>query len=509
MALWEMDNFRQIVLTAAMVLLTTVVSHVLLRNASIATVTLLFVPCVLIAALLWGPLHALIAVTISIGAISFFHLPPAYDFYVDNPEHTLDIVVFALVATVVGGAADWARHSTESARQREARMRELYDFSRRVAMVADFAELPAMVARELARLAHAPVALYRPSQEGFMPVATEGEPLPGPEQHAVATQIWNECRQLGRPLSPREAGGWWYRAIGHGQEPAGLVATRSDEFMPGVERVFIDAFLALAANVLVRADLAAHIDAIRIDQRAAELREAVLSSISHDLRTPLAAILGSATTLERYGDLCSAKERNDLKVTIREEATRLDRLIARMFDLTRIRAGKLEPALEPVELVDVVDMALRHNRRTLERHRVSVHIPADLPMPVADGVLLEQSLSNVVENAAKYAPAGTTIEISAANAADDPATVELRVRDEGRGLTPEEGRHIFDQFYRAVDGAADPGGSGLGLAISRAFVEACGGTIEAISEGPGRGTTVRIRLPAAKTPLLAEEGEAA
>ena len=122
---------------------------------------LLFVPCVLLAALLWGPLHALVAVTLAIGSISLFHLTPAYNFYVDNPEHTLDIVVFALVATVVGGAADWARHSTESARQREARMRELYEFSRRVATVADFAELPAMVVRELARFAQAPVVQPR------------------------------------------------------------------------------------------------------------------------------------------------------------------------------------------------------------------------------------------------------------------------------------------------------------------------------------------------------------
>ncbi|MBI1243408.1 MAG: DUF4118 domain-containing protein [Alphaproteobacteria bacterium] len=504
-----MENFRPLALTAAMVLLTTLIAHALLQNASIATVTLLFVPCVLIAALLWGPLHALVAVTLAIGAISYFRTPPVYSFYVDNPEHTLDIVVFALVATVVGGAADWARHSTESARMREARMRELYDFSRRVAMATDFGELPAMVARELGRLAQAPVALYRQTPDGPRPIAFDGDTLPGDEQHAAAAWIWKECVHLGRPISPRESGGWWLRAIGHGNEPTGLVAIHSDEFLQDVERVFIEAFLALAANVLERADLAARVDAIRIDQRAAELREAILSSISHDLRTPLAAILGSATTLERYGDLCTPGERVDLNVTIREEATRLDRLIARMFDLTRIRAGKLEPALGPVDLVDIVDVALRHNRRTLERHRVNVNLPADLAMPLTDGVLIEQALSNVVENAAKYAPAGTTIEIGAANMPGEPERVELSVRDEGRGLTPEQGRRIFDQFYRAVDGGADPGGSGLGLAISRAFVEACGGTIEATSEGLGRGTTVRMRLPAAKAPALAEEGEAA
>lgn len=504
-----MENLKPIALTAAMVTLTTVLAHALLQNASIATVTLLFVPCVLLSALLWGPLHALVAVTLAIAAISLFNTPPAYNFYVDNPEHTLDIVVFALVATVVGGAADWARHSTESARQREARMRDLYDFSRRVAMVVDFTELPMLIVRDLARLAHAPVALYRQTPAGLMPVAMSGEVAPGAAQHRSAAAIWEDCRALGRTLSPRETDGWWLRAIGHGAEPTGLVAIRSDEFLPGVERVFIDAFLALMANVLVRADLAARIDAIRVDQRAATLREAILSSISHDLRTPLAAILGSATTLERYGDLCSAKERADLKITIREEATRLDRLIARMFDLTRIRAGKLEPALEPVDLVDIVDVALRQNRRTLERHRVAVRLPADLAMPLADGILIEQALSNVVENAAKYAPAGTTIEIGAANLPGTEERVELFVRDEGRGLTAEQGRHIFDQFYRAVDGHGDPGGSGLGLAISRAFVEACGGTIEATSEGLDRGTTVRMRLPAAKARVLAEEGEAA
>ncbi len=502
-----MENIKPMALTAAMVLFSAVAAHVLLQSASVATISLLFVPSVLLSALLWGPLHALFAVTLAVAVVRFFHYPPIYDFGVEEPEHALDIVVFALVATVVGGVADWARHSADSARQREARMRQLYDFSRRVATVVDYAELPQLVVREIHGLARAPVCLYRPVGSALAEVAVTGGDAPGQAQLAAATAMWDEWKQTGRTVRTRQVEGWCLRAIGHGNEPSGLIAIGSEGFLAEIEPLFVDALLAFVANVLVRSDLASRIDEIRVDQRAETLREAILSSISHDLRTPLAAILGSATTLERYGDLCSPKDRADLKATIREEATRLDRLIARMFDLTRIRAGRLQPVIEPVDLVDIVDVALRQNRRTLERHRVEVSLPADLAMPSADAVLLEQALANIVENAAKYAPAGSTIEVGAA--ADTPDRVELFVRDHGRGFTADQGRHIFDRFYRAFDGQGEPHGSGLGLAISRAFVEACGGTIEATSAGPGQGTVVRIRLPVAKSRVYADEDEAA
>jgi len=349
-----MDNVKPLILTSTMVLLTAIIAHALLQSASVATISLLFVPSVLLSALLWGPLHALVAVTLAVGAVSFFHYPPMYNFYVEDPEHALDIVVFALVATVVGGVADWARHSTDSARQREARMRHLYEFSRRVATVADFAELPPLVVREIHGLAVAPVCLYRPVGDTIGVVAAEGARPPGPAQHAAALEIWNDWKALGRAIPPRQKDDWCLRAIGHGAEPSGLIAIESDGFLRGIERVFVDALLAFIANVLVRSDLAARIDAIRVDQRADALRDAILSSISHDLRTPLAAILGSATTLERYGELCSVQERNELKVTIRD------------------RAARLETVIEPVDLVDIVDVALRQNRRALERHRVDV-----------------------------------------------------------------------------------------------------------------------------------------
>jgi two-component system sensor histidine kinase KdpD len=504
-----MNNVKPLILTSIMVMLTAIIAHALLQSASVATISLLFVPSVLLSALLWGPLHALVAVTLAVAAVSFFHYPPMYNFYVEDPEHALDIVVFALVATVVGGVADWARHSTDSARQREARMRHLYEFSRRVATVADFAELPQLVVREIHGLADAPVCLFRPVGDSIEIVAAQGDRQPGPAQQDAAREMWNDWKSLGRAVPPRQKGDWCLRAIGHGAEPSGLIAIEADGFLRGIERVFVDALLAFIANVLVRSDLAARIDAIRVDQRAEALRDAILSSISHDLRTPLAAILGSATTLERYGELCSAQERNELKVTIREEATRLDRLIARMFDLTRIRAGRLQAVIEPVDLVDIVDAALRQNRRALERHRVDVRLPVDLAMPNADAVLLEQAFANIVENAAKYAPPGSTIEIGASPAADAIDRIDLFVRDQGRGLTPDQGRHIFDQFYRAVEGLGEPDGSGLGLAISRAFVEACGGSIEATSAGLGRGTLVRIRLPVTQARNYADEGEAA
>lgn len=468
------------------------------RIVSIEVISLFFVPVVLVAAINWGLVPALFAAALTICVARFFFYAPIYDFDVDDPMHVVDLAIFTAVAAFAGPLADRARRSALTARQREARMKQLYDISRALAAVADTSSLPAHIVQEAARIGGGRCCLLLPQGGELAVAASTGEKRMSELEMVVPRHLWQSVMQQGDVPQQQAFGEWVLHVIRHGSRPAGLLATGREWHIPEDDRVFLAALLELFAGALERMHLAARIEQARVDEKADALREAIIDSISHDLRTPLAGILGSATTLEKFGSLCSEAERSELVMTIRGEAERLDRFIGKLVDLTRIRSGRLQPLLEAFDLVDVVEVALRQSRASLAGHRIDVQLPGDLPMPQGDAVLLEQALVNILENAAKYSPDGSTITVAAEARPDH---VALRVQDTGRGLTPGQSAQIFNQFYRVADGGAGPDGSGLGLAISRAFIEACGGTIAAESRGAGQGTTISILLPVADRPL--------
>ncbi|MEK9967932.1 MAG: ATP-binding protein [Ferrovibrio sp.] len=459
----------------------------------VVAISLFFVPVVLFSALAFGLFPALFAVACTMGIASFFFYPPIFSLVVRDPVQLVDLMIFTGVAAVVGPLADWARRSARKLRQRETRMQQLYDLGRHFAAVAEHADIPQAVVQQVQRVTGFACALLLPQKDGGWHIAAASQGSGG--LPAVA-DAWKAD-----PDSAATRGQWTVHPVRHGSRLSGGLALRGG--MAAIEPVFFAALIALVATALERMRLAERSEIARIDAKADQLREAIISSMSHDLRTPLAAILGSSSTLERYGNLCSEAERTELAAAIREEAERLEHFIGRLFDLTRIRAGRLHPVLEPTDLIEIVEAALRQCRPRLDRHELGVELPAYLPMVVADAVLLQQALMNVLENAAKYAPAGSPVLVGAFAAARH---VELFVRDSGRGMTPDQAEQIFDQFYRATDQAEEPRGSGLGLTIGRAFIEACGGSIVAESAGLGRGTTMRIRLPIAETgPVEAAE----
>lgn len=231
-----------------------------------------------------------------------------------------------------------------------------------------------------------------------------------------------------------------------------------------------------------------------IESETERFREALINAISHDLRTPLSAIIGSASALQDSSAQLDPPARVDLIATIREEADHLNAVIADVLDLSRIRAGAIRPRAETVELADVLAVALREAQRSLAGHNLVIDLPPDLPMVTVDLSLMRRALVNLLENAAKYSTAGAEIRISA-EAGD--GQIRLDVSDTGVGIEPADLTRIFDQFYRGARRARDVPGSGLGLAICRAFVEANGGRVEAMSQGRGMGATFRVTLPMA------------
>jgi two-component system sensor histidine kinase KdpD len=272
----------------------------------------------------------------------------------------------------------------------------------------------------------------------------------------------------------------------------GLDSDRPGPLLSPDQRRLFDALSDQAALAIERINLSEAIDRARVTAETERLRSALLTSISHDLRTPLASILGSASILRDQRANLDDEAREELIGTIEEEAERLNRFIANLLDMTRLESGAITPKLDFVDLDDVVGSAIRRASAVLASHDVSLDLPTDLPMLRLDPVLFEQVLFNLLDNAGKYAPPGSKIELRAVR---DGEQVRLEIADGGDGIPESDLERIFDKFYRVHAADRKRAGTGLGLAISRGFVEAMGGTICAANRSDRRGALITIALP--------------
>jgi two-component system sensor histidine kinase KdpD len=233
-------------------------------------------------------------------------------------------------------------------------------------------------------------------------------------------------------------------------------------------------------------------DRVKRTVESERLRSALLTSISHDLKTPLASVLGAASTMRDLAGNLSDAEKRDLLGTVIEESERLNRFIANLLDMTKLESGAVVPKTSLHDVGEIVGSALRRAGKILARHRVSLELAADLPMLELDAVLFEQVLFNLFDNAAKYSPADTTISVRSFREKD---FVALQVADEGEGIPPTELESVFDKFYRVQKGDHVRPGTGLGLAISRGFVEAMHGRITAANRSDRSGAVLTVRMP--------------
>jgi two-component system sensor histidine kinase KdpD len=272
----------------------------------------------------------------------------------------------------------------------------------------------------------------------------------------------------------------------------GIDRDRPGPLLTPDERRLLDALTDQTAVAIERIGLAESIDEARLQVETERLRATLLSSISHDLRTPLASIIGSITALRSTDGRYPAEARDELMATIQEEAERLNRFVGNLLDTTRLESGTIEFKREMVDLAEIVETALRRAARILAHHKIEVDLAADLPMVSIDVAIFEQALFNLLDNAAKYAPRGSLVRIRGYGAG---RTVALEVEDEGPGIPPEQIERIFDKFHRASEGDNRPAGTGLGLSICRGFIEGMGGRITASNRTERSGARFIIALP--------------
>jgi two-component system sensor histidine kinase KdpD len=312
---------------------------------------------------------------------------------------------------------------------------------------------------------------------------------------AAAKWCWQNNRPAGRGADTLPGAKRLFIPMHTGRGAVGVVGLDNDRPGPLLtpdQRRLLDALTDQAALAIERINLAADVDKARLAAETEKLRSALLTSISHDLRTPLASILGSATSLRAYRSDLDENTQEELVRTIQDESERLNRFINNLLDMTRLESGAITPHGELVDLSDVIGSALQRASKVLSLHRVQLELAPDLPMLKLDAVLFEQVLFNLLDNAAKYAPKNTDIRLRAWRQGD---LVRVTVLDEGEGIPPDDLERIFDKFYRVHATDRKRAGTGLGLAICRGFVEAMGGTIVASNRRDRSGAIFTITLP--------------
>jgi two-component system sensor histidine kinase KdpD len=456
---------------------------------------LVFLTAVVGVAARFGLGPSLFASVVASLCYNFFLLPPLYTFTIADPNNVAAFFFFIVMAVIVSNVAARGRAQAVSATARARTTDQLYAFSRKLAGIGTLDDLLWAMAYQIAAMLKVRVVLLLPV-DGRLEVqgAYPPEDLLDEADLAAARWAFESKRPAGRGADTLPGAKRLFLPMRAGGDPLGVVGIDSDRqgplFTPDQRRL-LDALIDQGAVALERVRLVADMQAVRQTVETEKLRSALLTSISHDLKTPLAAVLGAAGAMRDLEGL-SADERRDLLSTIVDESERLNRFIANLLDMTRIESGAVKPNASPQDLNEIVGATLRRAEKVLAGHRVTLELARDLPLLDIDPVLAEQALFNLLDNAAKYAPAGTTITLRSQRSG---TTLLLQVIDEGEGIPPDDVERIFDKFYRTRKTDQVRAGTGLGLAISRGFIEAMHGGITASNRIDRTGAVFTIAVP--------------
>jgi len=480
----------------ATIVLAGVVAITDIRHISIG-----FVIPVVISAVRWGIVESVVAAIAAMAASAFFFYPPIFSFEVHDPEQITDLVLFVFVAMVVGHLASRLRYEAARATRRETAISDLYAFSRRLAVAQNAADIVDAIREHVSSLVGRRVLLFSPAQTASDFSADTD--LPPAVRDAVRNALDERNVRDDRTLEDGMSGNLWLvRSLSHDIPDYGVIAIdlgpRTDESEEDI-RARIGAILADATSTLQQVGISAAITEAGMRAQADRFRDALIGSVSHELRSPLSSILGAATVLAGAPAVQREPHLAALANVAREEAIRLDNDIQNLLDATRISSQGVEPKFGWTEPIDIVNSALERRRAALADHRIEVRLQNNLPLIYVDSILVEQALIQVIDNAGKYSAPGSSIQIEGQQYGEQ---VVLSVIDHGTGIAPEDKAKLGERFFRGSRHAATTTGSGLGLWIAKAFLSAHGGTLTMDSVDAGEGTKVSLRLP---VPLMTDD----
>lgn len=492
-----------IFITLGLVAGLTAILFLIVWESGLAHGSVVYLIPVVIAATRWGIVPALVAAVCGLLASAYFFYPPAYSFRVKDPQEVIDLILFVFVAVAVSQLANRLKRQLEMARQREIDLRDLYAFSRRLAVAFDVSDIHAAIEDHLASIMQRNVVLFSGAREASNSSGRRaGTTVPQRVLTEVTEVASGRHDTAGGAMVTAEGGEiWLVRAVSPKSLEFGVIAInlgRESKEHSNELRIRVDAVLADATATLERLGVAHAISEARMRSQTDQLREALIGSVSHELRTPLASILGAATVLSAAPALRQEKKLTALVHDVRDEAERLNNDIQNLLDATRISSDGIKPRIEWADPADIINSAVDRCRHRLSNRHLLIDVPADLPLVHVDPVLVQQALVQIFDNAVKYSDSGSQIRVTART---QEGRLIISVTDQGAGLTATEASKIWERFARGERHAATTSGSGLGLWIASAFIGANEGKISAVSEGPGLGTTVAIELPVAQAAL--------
>ncbi len=466
----------------------------LLPRGELADVVMVFLLGVILVAMRFGYGPSIVATVLSVFAFDFFFVPPYYSFAVSDLRHVITFAVMFVVATIVSHLTRRIRDQADSARRREQRTASLYAVSRELGQAATRDAILEGAAKHVREVFDAKITVFVPAADGKLVVALADEMALGFEDkdRGVAEWVWSHGKPAGATTDTLPSARALFVPLTGARGKAGVLAIFSENPTPlrdPDERQLLETFARVIGSALERTELADEAEQARVRAETEQLRNALLSSVSHDLRTPLAVVTGAASALLDENAPPDPAARRELLSTIHEEAERLNRLVRNLLDMTRLEAGALKTNKELQPLEEVVGAALNRLEDRLAARDIVTDLPDDLPLVPIDSALIEQVLINLLENATKYTPSHSPLTIAARTNGD---AVEVTVSDRGPGVPEEDAEKVFDKFYRRREG--EGGGVGLGLTICRGIVTAHGGRIW-VESNPGGGAAFHFTLP--------------
>ena len=459
-------------------------------------ISLLYLLPVLITAVTWGLWPSLVASFLAVLSFDFFFVPPVLSFTVSDIRYLLHFVIFLIVALVTGTLAARLRAQAGVAMERERRTGALYSLSRRIAVETDVQRVLQAVAEMVADSLNGKAAILMPGAPYnalTMTVHSRNGDFPlGQKQMAMAQWVFEHGQQASQGADIVGALNYLFFPIAEGANSLAVLALElaPGKFLSQEQQKDAQAFASLTALAITRVRLANEAEQAKWLFESEKLHKALLDAVSHDLRTPLSSITGAVTGLLTEGERYDEATKEVLLRAISEGAQRMNRFVTNLLDMARIESGILKPNREWCDILDIVGVAAKEVRDILPEQCLAVTAPPEIPLVEVDFGLVEQVLINLLENAAKYSPTGTTISL-VVNIGN--SELKVSVLDHGP-LIPESDRdHVFDKFFR-LRSAKHVTGTGIGLSISRAMIEAQGGRLW-VEAGPDGGNAFQFVLP--------------
>ncbi len=472
-------------------------AHGLERLTPLPNLSMIFLVAVLVSALRFGIWSGVTAAMLSFFTYNFFFIAPRYTFTVAEPQELLALMIFLVAAVATGGLAGRLREQSEALIERADTTQAQYDFSRKLAGAAKLDDVLWLLAAQAAATVRGSSVILL-HDGGDLIIHTAWPPLDQISTSDWAAARWARDRgePAGRLTSTMPSASFQFRPIVSTKGPIGVIGIAPDEAeeaLPSTVDASLQFMIDQAAVGIERTLLVEEAGKAERMREGEKLRAALLASLSHDLKTPLASIVGSVTSLRELGARMSKADRADLLANIEEEANRLARFVSNMLDMTRLEAGAIQVRRDVIDVADVVRAAIDRARKLAPQRKVEARLPATLPPIRGDAALLDQVLFNVLDNADKYAAAGSVTRVAAEVSGD---RLFLTVTDQGVGIPRDALEKVFEKFYRVAGSDGRAAGTGLGLSICAGLVEAMGGSITAESPAEaGKGTRITISFP--------------